>query len=228
MEVIDGIVILGTRDCRSCISTPGTQSKRIPCPTCHGSGNGARGGRGGCKKCYGSGNVYDQINRVPCVTCDGNYHNAATEDITDYLPASVVSSLPIRVYRSDRRNSWNESNLALGCVYSSTDYGDAAKMTDAEVIAKVSGTVDGYSGMGRVQACKLVNRDDSTLCDHVGVFVTRDGYSVRAVFAPNGGESVAKDAASELTHDEATVYGGAVYGAGGNGTMAAASLRMVR
>jgi len=69
-------------------------------------------------------------------------------------------------------------------LYSSTDYGDAAKMTDEQVIEMIRTTAYGAKD-GRI-VTQVINvtrsKDDLRLADFLLVNVTRNGYSVRAGF----------------------------------------------
>ena len=90
----------------------------------------------------------------------------------------LPQDFPIRVLRVHRGNTFNENYLGLGTLFSVTDYGSAAKKTDEEVIQEVREYIAHNKG---TQAINVVrSKDDLTLCDDLGVTVTRDGYSVRA------------------------------------------------
>jgi len=225
-------------DCRTCRSTrsdvpQGTRAvfATIPCPKCKGTG---RRGNGQCRECKPytfqpgrpAGQVIDYQTVAalePCPTCDGHPISAGLENFTDNAPPEAIAALPLNVVRQERGNSWNESHLALGCLWSCTDYGRANGMTDAQVAQSIRDD----KALQRVQACKVVapyQRGDTSarLADSLAIIVTRNGYSVRAAWA---GDSTVTNAARELDPDTAMVVGMAVYAAGGNGTMAAATAR---
>lgn len=171
MQIIDGKLVLGKKNCHC---GDGTVSTRVTCKECRGSGNGKRGGRGGCKKCYGSGSTYDHDNRSVCPQCNGNFKDHENENSCDYLPDGVFAKLDVRVYYTNTMTI-GESLLGLGCVYSCGDYGDAWKnRNDEKLIAEVRR----QSG---VQATKIVDKDNN-VCDHIGVFVSERGYAVKPVF----------------------------------------------
>lgn len=171
MQVVNGKLVLGRKDCGHC--DKGTVATKAPCQTCKGTGNGKRGGKRSCRPCYGAGYVWDHDRRATCDHCGGNYRDAEPESVTDYLPPDVFPSLSFEVYRNATMTT-AESLLGMGCVFSCGDYGEATRQSDADLIADVK-------SHGSVQACKIA-KDDGTLCAHVGIFVTQNGYKVQAVF----------------------------------------------
>lgn len=216
MRIDDGTIVLETRPCYGCDGS-GTIASRTKCVACYGSGNGPRGGRGGCRKCHGSGIGHDHDNRATCISCDGI--GQRPEDLCDRVNDEDMQAFTLSVYRSDRAQSWNEAHMGHGCVYSCTDYGEHARMTDDELIARVRRSLKG------VQATKIANRA-MQVCDHIGIFCNDNGYSVRAVF--ESAAEVERDAASELTVAEGSLFGQMIFAEGGNGTMAAATTRVPR
>lgn len=88
-------------------------------------------------------------------------------------------------------------------------------MTDEAIIAKVKSEEDGHF----LQLCKVANKENR-LADHIGIFVNRQGFSVRAVY-----ESDATDTkriiARERGKDEGFRFGTAIARNGGNGTLGA-------
>jgi hypothetical protein len=146
---------------------------------------------------------------IPCPTCDGK--GIVPENICDTADA-IYLALPFKVYRQDRTASWNENHLGAGCVYSSCDYGAAWNANDD------AGLIEKVKAQGFVQATKFA-RDDGTVANHIGIFVTRGGYSVRAVFTM--AETLTR-IAKEPDETTARIVGGALAGAGMNGTAFAA------
>jgi hypothetical protein len=88
-------------------------------------------------------------------------------------------------------------------------------MSDETVIAEIKNE----KGGDFLQLCKIANKENQ-LADHIGIFINRNGYSVRAVY-----ESDAADAkriiASERGKDEGFRVGTAIARNGGNGTLGA-------
>jgi hypothetical protein len=195
-------------DCASCAGR-GTNFGRKPCPKCHGTNRTKGGkGKGQCRYCFG-GTVVDKDKRVTCKACGGSGQRKETR----FDPCDALNVFPIKVYRQDRGISFNESYLGLDCISSCTDYGAAwERDNDAELIENVKG--DRY-----VQACRIV-KEDGTLADHIGVFVNRGGYSIRAIFGDV--DAVADKAKREPSESLGMFIGSVVAAAGGNGTMAAA------
>ena len=210
--VENGKLIIGLRKCRTCWGS-GTIAPQITCRICKGTGRGARGGRGGCHGCSGMRVQYDQLNQVTCPKCGGvNSEQAEQGDLYDYLPDDLWAALPMKVYRAERALSYNESFLGLGTVYSCEDYGRSAQMTDGALIAEVRRP-------HTVQGCKVA-QTDGTLCDHVGIFTARNGYSVRAVFS-DGPSAIEATIARERGKDEGRAVGSMLAGVGLNGTLGA-------
>jgi hypothetical protein len=85
--------------------------------------------------------------------------------------------------------------------------------TDEAIIAKVR-TEERYT-----QLIKVANRENQ-LCDHIGIFVNRDGYSVRAIFSPDGQDAI-ETIAHERGKDEGLRVGVSIARNGGNGTLGA-------
>lgn len=73
----------------------------------------------------------DFENRVDCFSCTGT--GQVPENICDTVPGEWWKALEFKVYRSDRGQTYNEYLLGMGCVYSSTDYGDHKRLTDASL-----------------------------------------------------------------------------------------------
>lgn len=183
MRIENSKLILERRECLWCRGTRLIPGKK-PCATCHGTGKGTRGKENGCRECHGYRTATDFINMVSCTTCtDGT----EPETLYHYAPDSIWQSFRFVVYRENRRLTWGESYIAHGLVFSCTDYGAAYRMPDDAVIDEVK-THKGH------QACKFT-ADDGTLADHIAIIVTRDGYSVDAVFLKQA--SVVKE--KELT-----------------------------
>lgn len=176
MKIENGMLVIEKKKkpCWNCCK--GEISSRKPCPKCNGT---KKRGRGTCRNCTGShlkpideGTIIDWDNPQTCPKCNGNYQNQENETITDYLSVEELKKLPVKVFYQDRDITWNEANLGLGCIYSCEDYGRAWKERDKT-----------FSLLGSHQASKFVKNDnDLRICDFVGFFVNRGGYSVRACF----------------------------------------------
>jgi hypothetical protein len=201
-------VILEKKPCVWCDGT-GLSAKQVPCYTCKGTGRGPRGGKGGCRKCSGFGHVYSPTEKETCTGCMGE--KMVPENDCDSMPDEWWHNMTFKVYRQDRDQTYNEFLLAHNCVFSCSDYGKAAGASDESIIESVR--KETY-----VQLCKVAR--DLKFCDHVGIFVNRGGYSVRAVFGSDASETL-KTIASERGIDEGMAVGNAIAAAGGNGTMGA-------
>jgi hypothetical protein len=175
MRIENGKMVYGKRECSTCFGL-GKKAAQITCRTCKGTGNGKRGGARGCKVCYGFGHEYDHVNRITCPTCNG-IDSMHSQDATAYdtMPDEVWQSLDFRVIRQDqRKQSWSEQYLAIGCVYSVTDYGRHIDMTDAELIEVVKKA-------GGHQACKVVDKDNN-VAEFIAILTSDGGYAPVAVF----------------------------------------------
>lgn len=174
MQIIDGHIVFGMRECRRCWGE-GTVAKRQACPKCHGTGNGPRGGHGGCRTCYGSGARYDHNVQETCPTCEGvNSKAFEAEDICDRISDDDWRAFEFRVYRSNRPQTWGEAYMGAG-VFSCTDYGVHKELSDDALIADVR------ERAGSVQAIKVADKDTLKVADHIGIFTNHNGYSVIAV-----------------------------------------------
>jgi hypothetical protein len=206
---------------KDCSCGDGTQSRRIDCPGCKGTGKGPRGGRNGCRKCYGSGNAWDHDNRVPCTRCNGDYINHDPENWCDKAPAGLVQSLPWAVVRQDRSQSFAEAYLGTG-LFSCTDYGTAWDANDdAALIATLK------SEERHTQAIKICRKTDDPLVYLVAtgivVILTPNGYSPVAYF--DDMDAVCAEASAHLPADVAMMIGTRYHAmTGGNGTALAGAL----
>jgi hypothetical protein len=171
MQIVNGKLVLGKKNCNC---GDGTVSTRVTCKSCNGSGRGKRGGARGCKPCYGNGTTYDHDKRSVCPQCNGNFKDHDDEDTCDYLPAGVFAGFTFRVYYGGQMTI-GEALMGLGCVFSCGDYGAAWKERNDE---KLIADVRQHSG---VQATKVVDKDNN-VADHIGIFVTPSGYTVKPVF----------------------------------------------
>lgn len=171
MKIENGKIVLGRKDCFHC--QEGTVPARIPCTVCNATGKGPRGKVGGCKTCFGSGKSWDSSIRKTCKHCNGNYKEAEPETDCDYLPHSEWETLTFKVYRGNGPNII-ESLTGIGIVYTSADYGRAWESPDDSIIAKVRAN-------RHHQACKVCDKE-LNVCDHIGIYVGRNGYTVKPVF----------------------------------------------
>ena len=178
-----------TLDEKACLCRDGIEAGPIRCIVCHGTGQGKRGGRNGCKTCHGFGRIYSrEYNPVTCKRCNGTAK--LREDWTDRISQEAVEALceNVVVYRTDRRNNWNENYLGMGSIYTSQDYGRAWEGTDEAIKRSV------VKDLQWIQACKVMeaswgyanSRDSVRLAKGLLIEVRRDGYSVNPLFE-NGG-----------------------------------------
>jgi RecJ-like exonuclease len=210
MKIVDGKIILEVKACSYC-DGKGQREEYQTCPNWHKAMRGKACSFCGSTTKHGhSGKHTGKM--LTCDRCSGT--GKEMEDLYGYAPESIWQEMTFIVYRQDRENTWNESFLGAGCVYSSEDYGQAAKSDNAAIIEKVKAS-------GNHQAVKFA-KEDNTLADHIGIFVTRNGYSVRAVFS--GVRAVNAQIAHEPSPTVARLFGGAIAADGGNGTAFAAGM----
>jgi hypothetical protein len=212
MKIIDGKVTMETKECLYCHGK-GQREEWVSCPN---YGKAMRG-----KACPHCGSTTKHNHRpintgniIECDHCKGV--GRVDETLYDYAD-NLYSAMEFRVYRQNRAGSWNEMHFGAGCVYSCTDYGAAWNHpeNDAGLIAKVKGN----TGQQAVKFCKENEDGTGTPANHIGIFVTRDGYSVRAVYTL--AETVAR-IQREPNETTARIVGGALAAAGMNGTAFAA------
>lgn len=177
MEIINGKIVLGTKPCHWCASTknPGLMASHKTCPKCKGTKRGPRGGRGGCRNCDSNGQVYDYDNLITCGACNGT--KIVPETDCDTITAEQWKAFTFKVIREPNGQfGFNESYLGLGYVWTCGDYGRAwDRNNDAELIETVKNE-NHY-----IQGVKIAK--DLTVCDHIAILVTKNGYKVKAVFA---------------------------------------------
>ena len=200
MKIENGTVVLETTSCH-CSSTP-TPGQIVPLRSCCQKKR--------CGVCKGEG--YVRLAAETCSTCKGTTRR--TETLSDYASQEMIDSVPLRILRADRQASWNESYLGFGCVYSCIDYGDAARQSDEALLARLKERNTHF------QAChfvRLENRLPVELVEAFGVYVNRNGFSVRPIFASTGLKKFNRPGTD-------IAVGLAVANAGGYGTLAAAIL----
>lgn len=157
----------------------GKQCGYVPCPKCNGTQRTKGGkGKGRCTACYNGRNAsWKPEHLQTCEKCNGQWQNAEEEHYTDYMPDGIWQSLDFKVFRHNRPISGNEALLGFNCVYSCEDYGRAWEENNDEKLLSEVKAAKNHSH----QASKVC-KPDGTLCKYVGIFVSRGGYSVRAVF----------------------------------------------
>lgn len=208
MRLEHGKIILERRECWQCRGTRKV-NEWIPCTACKGTGKkGARL----CLTCKPQASFKRGfVLSIDTGVCQGCTDGTQAENFGESIPLSVWESLPIKVYRSDRQQTYGEYLLAVGCLWSSTDYGEHKKLTDEQLIAKVRS-----NGFGIPQASKVCT-PEGVLCDHIGIFTNHNGYTPKAVFdtpvAPNG-----------LSVERGIAVGERLASEGLNGTLLAALL----
>jgi len=213
MELVDGgKIVYGTKSCYCALygkQRPGESERLRRCPNM-----GRTVGRGNsCHECGARRKgAHSSMIRTgewrTCTACNGTA--IVPEDRYNYIPAGLLSDIPLQVVRLDRGMTFNESLLGIGCLWSVQDYGKAWDMSDVDVLVKVRAEL----GTTSVQACAVVDRADM-LAEGIGIFVNRSGYSLRTI-TPETMAQIGR----ELDYATGMRVGMRVYGAGGNGTIA--------
>jgi ribosomal protein S27AE len=166
-----------------------------------------------CPDC-GSTRKFDHKGFIPtaerrqCGRCDGS--GSVLETRYDYLPKDILEAIPLLLVRQDRGATFNESLLGLSCLWSSIDYGRAWGTPEDQFCAKIRLEIGKHGS----QACHVVD-DKDRLPPAIGVFVHREGYSVRAMT-----EDSLRNMARERSYEEGMAVGMMVYRLGGHGTLA--------
>lgn len=199
MKIENGALVLETTSCH-CASTR-TPGQIVPIQSCCQKKK--------CGICKGEG--YLRLAAVTCNTCEGT--TVRPETLCDYVPQELIDSVPLRILRSGREPSWNESYLGLHCVYSCIDYGDASKQSDEDLLARLKTKHTHFQASHFV---RLEDRKQVEFVEAFGVYVNRQGYSVRPIFASTGVKTFNPIPGADIA------IGYAVANAGGNGTLAAA------
>lgn len=128
-----------------------------------------------------------------CDDCHGNLEQMQTR--YDTIPVDILKGIPLKVFRSGRPPTWNESWLGVGCLWSTTDYGRSAQMDDEELVLHIKAHFE----RDTVQACHVVDKADC-LPAYLGVFMSRGGYSVRAVHDPEAAPEYTRERVSTPQH----------------------------
>lgn len=170
---------LGKKDCTSC--NHGEVATRRACPSCHGTGDGPRGGKGKCRKCYGSGNHWDWDNPSQCPKCHGQYEGHDDEGICDRIALEDWKDL-VRwtVVRPDGGEIGRMAGLigVRDAIVTVMDYGRMlAAADDEEVVRQAIASVG-----SETQAVKIVRGAERLLADEIAVAVYRNGYVVLPVW----------------------------------------------
>lgn len=183
MVIRNGKIVVGKRPCGTC-SGSGTVATKTACGTCGSTGRGPRGGRGRRRACHGSGSHWDQEQREPSPRCEGaNAREFERGSLYDPLPGELWSSHPVGVYPG----TW-ALPLASDYPVFTVRWGKAWSLRDGELLEDVR--------QERSPSAIAVCREDGALCDHIGVFRTRAGFAVWALFRNAAGQSVARSKTS--------------------------------
>ena len=172
------VVTLEKRECFSC-NGEGKKKELKRCPRCERNQHGKACQHCGSKSKY-SHRFLDTGQMIECSSCKGT--GQVDEGTCDYIPNELLVEIynitPIIIYRQPGRAlSWSEEHMGLGCLYSCVDYGRSHKLPDGALLDDVKSH--------SVQLTKIA-KDGVSLCDHIGVFVGAEGYSVRACWRKDG------------------------------------------
>lgn len=203
MQLIDGKVVLGLRECSSCSGSLRVNDW-VTCTACKGTGKldpSKPKGRN-CPVCkesssYARGKVL-ALNCKDCHCTTTETPGMQAENICDTVPKEWIDALEIKVYRSNRPQGISENLFGSG-LYSCVDYGRWQKRTDEDLIVDVRGSAT------YVQAIKIVNRETLQLCSSLGVFCNDGGYSVMPVF--EDAQAVEAKLKRQLTYEEGMYVG---------------------
>lgn len=201
MKVESGVLVYEYKQCFTCMGS-GRYTPHVPCPNQHKAQRGKP-----CAHC-GATHKFDHHwlpqESVQCPKCLGTL--IEREDRYDYMPVEILRSIPVKVLRSTREATWNESWLGHGCLWSTVDYGAHRRLSDEKLIEKVR---EHFS----VQACAVVNEQDE-LPPFIALLTSDTGYSVRSAWKMG-------QVLIERGESEGFQHGMEVYHRGGHGTMAA-------
>ncbi len=211
MRIVDGKLALETAPCWHCNETGKVEETKL-CPRLRKPQNGTACPHCGSRRQDGHNYCLPTGRIITCTRCNGT--GQEPETTTDHLPVELWKAFRFVVYRQDRPASWNESHLGMGCCWSCTDYGRTWQANNSDAaIAEVRD-----SRTSAPQACKVF-QEDGTPADHIGIFVSQGGYSVRAVWDL---PTVQAEIASEPDETAGRMIGRHVAELGGHGTIAAA------
>lgn len=175
MKVENGRMVYEPRACYSC-EGKGSRDYYVLCPR-RGQANNKEPGRV-CSAC-GAKNKHDHrtvgTEHRQCESCQGE--GWPMETAYDTVPKEILQELPVKIYRSNRHQTWIEANLGGGLV-SITDYGDHKKLTDEQLIAKVREDFRGTQAISGI----VSRADHGRMCVHIGVLTSDNGYTVIGVF----------------------------------------------
>lgn len=147
-----------------------------------------------CTRCEGSGRVLDAPDPTTrCWSCKGRPDRipANIPEVlppadefgdTDFVPRDLgqelADSFGYVVVREDRAGTWEEHNLGLGGIWSSTDYGEAWRQGDDTLLAaKVHEHIAESPG----QWCKFYDRTSRKKAEFIVIRLHRHGYVPMAV-----------------------------------------------
>ena len=204
MYIEDGKFVYESKTCASCEGFGKGARYRSNCKTCKGTGRGPRGEKRRCKACYGRGWEYQTDMMLPCPVCKGT--GRVKQSRCDRVPLEIVAKLPIRILIRRGGNTFNESYLGVGCVWSVADYGTAysllrrgAELKElSERVAEFQKRIKEQLTQRSTQAIHI-STEDGTLCDFIAVIVNSGGYSLRAMYGPVESADVDKQDKSEAS-----------------------------
>lgn len=202
MQLIDGKVVLGLRECWNCYGTLRVNDW-VTCTACKGTGKlDPRKPKGrNCKVCGSSSYAKGKVLALNCKDCyctTTATPGKQAENICDTVPKEWIDALEIKVYRSTRPQGISENLFGSG-LFGCVDYGRWQNRTDEELIADVR-----WSAI-HVQAVKITRESDMQLCSSIGVFCNDGGYSVMPVF--EDAQAVEEQLKRQLTYDEGMYVG---------------------
>jgi hypothetical protein len=171
MKIVNGKAVFEEVQCWHCEGT-GKYEYFITCPNWRKPVAHKPGRK--CEIC-GSKNQHDHkvvgSEIRDCTICNGK--GSMMENLYDSDRGGVWKTLPVKLIRSNREQTWAEAYLGVG-LWSCTDYGAHQKMTDEELIQKLHEERSGYH-----QFCKYVDKE-LNVAPEIVVLCNDMGYSVIA------------------------------------------------
>jgi hypothetical protein len=172
MKILENKIILEPTCCTWCGGT-GKKDEYVNCPNQYKTVMGFKDRK--CPICGATrkdGHHQIQTGKmVTCGSCDGA--GIKMEDRYDFITREIWQSLPFKVFRSGREQTWGESYLGTS-LGSCTDYGRYKTLTDEQIIAKVRTE----HSFGQVVA---IADENLHVAEFIGIFCSDNGYSLLAV-----------------------------------------------